>query len=1204
MKKLSNSIIIAIIFLCCISAACSPDDEIVTTTSNPSSVAFTFPLSKTLTAIPPTPVVPTPTRQTRPISQPDIPHIVTTIKASEQGEIVAGLAEPNTNRLYALDEAGLLSIFNLDDLTRFKLIDTGLDRNNSYGFYFGQMALDMGRDRLYVSGDPIQILDTNTFQLTSEANLRGYITPDPTTDRLYLTPPCTCRLEQCNTFILNANTLTGTQTLFPPQNPLSAPCVVATRLDAENQLLYTHINNGVPGSNSGFYFSFFDVSGPPERIYTENNISFGTATFDPARQRVFVPRWRLELSAIDRYDYQNQVVTSTQPLVGLRGELAYDPTADRLYVTQDTNLFTLDGNLTLFSEVPLPDRFNLLTIDPQGQHLYLGGPNGTILVIATSGGRLQPPPPEPDNIAQAAPLQRLVAPDGTHFRIFGERLSRSDDNGNTWQILGWGLPAHPVSTVTISPNYRQDQMLLAGLRWLESGGGLYRSTDGGDTWHPTTRGLTDLAVTAITFSPTFTQDQTVFATTQTQGLFRSTDGGDSWIGLAANYAELPSEARVSHLALSPTFAEDNLLIISSGTLRRSADGGNTWTDTHIPGGVVAFSPTFAEDGLVLSAGRWRSTDGGQTWQAAAGGLATTSFGAKSLHFSPDFATDQTAYLLLDRGYDVPSSLHRSVDAGRSWQMLLSGLPPGFEIALVTPLPGGRLILTARTGEEVTIAADTLDWGPPPADVNSLDLQALAVAPDGTLFVGSSTAGVFKSTNGGHTWTETNFPARGNAVEQIYLAIAEDDTLFAAVGPVIARTLDAGGHWTQMNNLPGGFEITSLAVPPDFVTDGIVIAGGSYARNDLIRSADGGETWDIVFEGSKFEEGSDIVALTFSPNFARDGVVYAWLQNSGLLRSTDGGLTWNLLTTDDSRFYAVQALAVAPDGRHLYLGALDGRFLVSADKGQSWLNLGNNIPDQRIWSSAIAFDSNSNIFLGTDVGIYRTLDSGQTWARASAGLPMRPESGQPQGIRSLQFDFDHKRLYAALTRGGLYISDDGGQSWHSTHVDLLLPSSTPAPTPTSSVEPTNCSTPPTYFTDIWADRITQLGCPIAGSSQSDLLMAEQSFAGGLMLWRSDTAEIYALPFDQPYIRLPDTWKASQPEYTCPEEAPSQTPPTPKRGFGKIWCQQPQLRQQLGNATAEEQLVEVTLQEFESGLIFSLDGIVYILEDQSERWEQVE
>jgi hypothetical protein len=40
----------------------------------------------------------------------------------------------------------------------------------------------------------------------------------------------------------------------------------------------------------------------------------------------------------------------------------------------------------------------------------------------------------------------------------------------------------------------------------------------------------------------------------------------------------------------------------------------------------------------------------------------------------------------------------------------------------------------------------------------------------------------------------------------------------------------------------------------------------------------------------------------------------------------------------------------------------------------------------------------------------------------------------------------------------------------------------------------------------------------------------------------------LPQNQTYARFDDTWDESQPAYSCPDLAPSQTPPTPQRGFG--------------------------------------------------------
>lgn len=1127
--------------------------------------------------------------------------------------IRAALADPVTGRLYTLDDGGALHVLDLDDYSQIARVETGFDILEGARTSYGELSLDSSRSRLYISGDPVRVVDTDSLEVVAHLDGRGQITPDPTGDRLYFTPPCMCRLEQCNTLILSAETLTGTQTLFPAEDPMTAPCVVTTRLDSENQLLYAMIYNGVPGSNSGDYYTIFDVSEQPEEIYTAFDISYGDVSLDPLNARAFAPRYRINRSFIHRFEPQVEATTQTLTLVGAHGQLAYDPEHDRLYAVQKDALPVFDGKLALLAEISLPDEFDLLAFDPQGQHLYLGGRDANLLVVATRGGDLEPPPPAVPSTDQPLIQQVLAAADGTLFRIYDLRLFRSDDSGGSWELLGTGLPGRPIGDLAISPDYKEDGILLAGLWDFGFGGGVYRSSDRGDTWHPTTRGLTDLEISQIAFSPTFAHDQAVFLTTFDHGLFRSTDGGDTWISLAGGYAADEYDREVMHVAVSPTFAYDQLVIISKHHLLHSIDGGESWENTGVPGGLVAFSPYFANDGLILNSGHWRSVDGGETWKPAAVGREAGV--AKDIFFSPDFAADQTVYLFLQPEQGTSLSLQRSVDAGRSWNSLLGGLPSGLEIAWATILPSGELYLTAQNGRGLAVAAKELEWGRPSVDMSELELQALSVASDGTIYVANSSAGVFKSVDDGRSWIETNFPARADdALHPAQLAIANDGILFATAGPVIARSTDRGETWTYLTGLPTGFEIASLAVSPNFAQDGLLVVGGNYRDNQILRSADGGESWEAVFDGAAtdIEYASDISAVAFSPDFASDGTLYAWLQEGGLLRSSDGGITWELASESD---YYGQTLALSPQGDRLYLGALYGHTLVSEDGGQTWRDLGEDIPDDRTWSTALAFGEDSVIFLATDQGVYRSLDEGETWERASAGLPTRPTDGTPQSVRILRFH--DGRLYAALVEGGLYVSDDLAASWHSTMTDL--PAETPltptpgaqtlsvtppqTPTPQPSAKRTDCPIPPDHFADLWTARVGKLGCPVASYTPP---MAEQSFEGGWMYWRSDTGEIYVFIRGQLYAQVfDDTWDESQPAYSCPDLAPSQTPPTPQRGFGKVWCNQPMVRQLLGVAISGERPFEATLQEFESGLIFETDRAVqYILESGLNEWERVE
>ncbi|MEM7034045.1 MAG: YCF48-related protein [Chloroflexota bacterium] len=941
--------------------------------------------------------------------------------------IATALADVATNRLYVLSEQDILHILQLDSHAKIAQIAL-LPQQQSPAE--PSLSFDAARNRLYISGAPIHIIDTDSLTLldTAPSSLAGHITPDPTSNKVYHTPPCQCQLEQCNTIIRDADSWDELGQVFPTETALVAPCVVRTQLDAENQLLYAHIHNGTPGSNGGTYFSLFDVSGPPAPLYTSNDISNGLIAFDATAPHVFVPRQRMGLTSIERYQYQDNVFTATQVFVGRQGALIFDAASNRLYSQRDAVLQTFDSGLSLLSEVRLPSRATLLDIDPNQAQLYLKNFNGQLLVMDTQGGKIARPS-LPDDIENTVfPVKRFVTSDGLHFRILDQRLYRSLDEGQTWQILGWGLPDYPVNDLAISPTFVDDGLLLASLSFADEHGGLYQSQDRGTTWKLVMKGITDMGVTGVRFSPTFNLDQTIFILTNRQGLYRSTDAGQTWQNLSTDDG-LPYPANPpTFVALSPDFVNDGLVFVSQGTLLRSNDGGETWVNTELSAQSVTFSPDFKNDGLILSDGRWRSLDQGRRWEASAQGLAATPNGTVSLHYSPKFVQDQMVYAVIDQGYGSELLIQRSADAGLTWDTLLTPLPD-FPLAAILPLPEEQLLLIGKRGQEQALTLDTLAWGQPTIDVGEIALQALVVTSDDTLFVGNSAAGIFKSTDDGQQWAETGFPIRGNELDPVQLTKTPDDILFAGLGSVLARSDDQGESWEQYD-FPAGFSVASLAVSPDFSADSTLLAGGMSPQNDLIYSGDGGQSWQTVFEGRTIDTGA-IAKITMSPNFNLDGLVVAWMQNGGLIQSTDWGLTWQHIVDDVTRYSTAQSLAFDPDGYGLYLGTLDGHVYFSDDGGQTWwFDIAEGIAESRVWSSAIAFDDDGTLYLGTDIGVFRTEDAGGTWLNISNGLPSRNAStGEPQAVQSLYYR--DGRLYLALAEGGVYFSDDRGQTWQNT-----------------------------------------------------------------------------------------------------------------------------------------------------------------------------
>ncbi len=154
----------------------------------------------------------------------------------------------------------------------------------------------------------------------------------------------------------------------------------------------------------------------------------------------------------------------------------------------------------------------------------------------------------------------------------------------------------------------------------------------------------------------------------------------------------------------------------------------------------------------------------------------------------------------------------------------------------------------------------------------------------------------------------------------------------------------------------------------------------------------------------------------------------------------------------------------------------------------------------------------------------------------------------------------------------------------------------AQTATAAAVVEACSRNPlTQFADEWnRDR---LGCPTNGGNSSVSIVME-SFDGGVMLWREDTDKIYAIYNSGAWARFEDAWLEGDPTFTC---GPEESPPTPLRGFGRIWCDHSSVRNGLGNARDVEWAAPGATQEFERGTILvAPNGRTYVLYSDNGTW----
>ncbi len=232
------------------------------------------------------------------------------------------------------------------------------------------------------------------------------------------------------------------------------------------------------------------------------------------------------------------------------------------------------------------------------------------------------------------------------------------------------------------------------------------------------------------------------------------------------------------------------------------------------------------------------------------------------------------------------------------------------------------------------------------------------------------AGVFKTTDGGTTWNQ--LPSTANEdwyfVNRLVVDPRNRDTIYAATASGIYRTIDAGASWTRT----ASFGTLDIRIDPN--DSSRLVAGGDHHDPGPYYSADGGSTWQTATG----IPAPDRVELSYAP--ATPNMVYASVSDGGTIRiyrSVDGGATYALRGSSIGTYSGYNnTIWVDPlNSETLVVGGI--YIYRSTNGGTSSSRVWNGMhPDFHVVVNHPQYDGSSNrtLFIGHDGGISRVPDA--------------------------------------------------------------------------------------------------------------------------------------------------------------------------------------------------------------------------------------
>jgi len=376
---------------------------------------------------------------------------------------------------------------------------------------------------------------------------------------------------------------------------------------------------------------------------------------------------------------------------------------------------------------------------------------------------------------------------------FGD-VARSIDGGMTWSSLT--VPQHNLSSFAIEP--ASPTTLYAGTYF----GAVYRTTDAGDHWAPVTS--SPLASDGINaFALTASAPGTIYAGSR-NGIFRSEDSAQTWAHLSLGVRNIGAHA----LAVDAT-APSTIYTSPASHVSKTTDGGIHWTDTVVgfPAESVSLLAIDPAVPSTLYAHGWtklyKSVDSGRGWAP----LTTGPSSIQTLAIAPS----QTSTL-----YAAGSFVLKSVDGGFSWTTANSGIVGvgAYDVALAVDPTNADIVYFAgppvccpyTDGKFFKSTDGAAHWRQVPIALPSgtrISYLAIDPATPSTLYAAyndgnTGTGGIFKSSDGGETWTSPQILPPSTWVFALAIDPHTPSQIYAATLGGVYRSTDAAASWTPFN----------------------------------------------------------------------------------------------------------------------------------------------------------------------------------------------------------------------------------------------------------------------------------------------------------------------------------------------------------------------------------------------------------------------